>query len=284
MYKIFFLGIVGIVLVSSCGESSTNKQNQASIDSSEIVINKSSTEKLIDTEQVCIDCAAQSNGEFVICGKNEAKEVLTQDFSQLWLGNDNILGFIGSNYQRIKVYFLSIKKTSDSTYEAHGVTSVKNNICNFNGLIHIKCLFENTYLPEDGTEEKYSYVERGVKKRGFLLAKYKFCEDEHVNSTGIFEGELTTYWYLDKYGKLQYNDIEGYGDGYCNNQYEGTWTSYKTGKSKICNWGDFRIPNCGDLDYGAGEFSPAPEYKDNGWSNYDEELENVELRNNWWKK
>ena len=41
-----------------------------------------------------------------------------------------------------------------------------------------------------------------------------------------------------------------------------------TGKSKICNWGDYRIPLCNDLDIGTGEFSPNPKYLKNGWSNY----------------
>jgi hypothetical protein len=32
-----------------------------------------------------------------------------------------------------------------------------------------------------------------------------------------------------------------------------------------CNWGEIRIPFCGDLDGGAGEFIPNPKYVKNGW-------------------
>ena len=42
----------------------------------------------------------------------------------------------------------------------------------------------------------------------------------------------------------------------------------KADSMKRCNWGDYRIPNCGDLDIGAGGFSPADKYLTNGWQNY----------------
>ena len=57
-------------------------------------------------------------------------------------------------------------------------------------------------------------------------------------------------------------------DGFSNNECIAIWTSYKTGKKMKCNWGDFRIPNSGRLDIGAGEFSVAEEYVKYGWENY----------------
>lgn len=48
----------------------------------------------------------------------------------------------------------------------------------------------------------------------------------------------------------------------------GTWTSYANNSSKRCNWGEFRIPYSGDLDIGAGEFSPDTKYLDKGWDTY----------------
>jgi len=65
-----------------------------------------------------------------------------------------------------------------------------------------------------------------------------------------------------------FDDIEEYSDDYRNNQFVGTWTSYKTGVKKVANWGVCRIPCSGDLDWGAAEFSPAPEYKKYGWEDY----------------
>ncbi len=57
-------------------------------------------------------------------------------------------------------------------------------------------------------------------------------------------------------------------DGFSNNQFTGSWTSYKTNASKKCNWGDYRIPECGDLDIGAGEFIVNEKYIKNGWTSY----------------
>lgn len=60
-------------------------------------------------------------------------------------------------------------------------------------------------------------------------------------------------------------------DGFQNNQFEGTWTSYKSGETKKCNWGDYRIPDCTWLngcDTGAGEFGINEKYLKNGWENY----------------
>nr|MBP6410083.1 hypothetical protein [Pseudarcicella sp.] len=57
-------------------------------------------------------------------------------------------------------------------------------------------------------------------------------------------------------------------DGFFNNQFIGSWTSYKTNTSKKCNWGDYRIPESGNLDVGAGEFSVDEKYLKNGWKNY----------------
>ena len=60
-------------------------------------------------------------------------------------------------------------------------------------------------------------------------------------------------------------------DGFQNNQFQGTWTSYKTAISKKCNWGDYRIPECNwknGCDQGAGEFSINEKYSKNGWENY----------------
>ena len=62
-------------------------------------------------------------------------------------------------------------------------------------------------------------------------------------------------------------------DNFDNNGFVGHWTSYRTGKSKICHWGDFRIPDCGDLDQGVGGFIPNPKYLRRGWQSfYDSEM------------
>ena len=68
-----------------------------------------------------------------------------------------------------------------------------------------------------------------------------------------------------KDGSLHIDDIDCYSDSYCNNLYSGIWISYRSHRTKPCGWGQWRIPNCGDLDEGAAEFSVNPKYKANGW-------------------
>ena len=91
--------------------------------------------------------------------------------------------------------------------------------------------------------------------------------DYHDSQTGsgVFTGYLLFYWYETNDGKFVYDDIDSHSDSYCNNQYAGTWKSNKTKKSKPCAWGQYRVPNSGDLDIGAGDFSVNPKYAKNGW-------------------
>ncbi|GAB3740398.1 hypothetical protein GCM10027594_20360 [Hymenobacter agri] len=86
--------------------------------------------------------------------------------------------------------------------------------------------------------------------------------------SGVFNGVLLSRWYIDKKGNLRYDDIESFGDGFSNNQFVGTWTNHKGDKTLRCNWGDYRIPNAGSFDIGAGEFSPDPKFITNGWQRY----------------
>jgi hypothetical protein len=106
---------------------------------------------------------------------------------------------------------------------------------------------------------------RSARREGFILADYELREKPGQPKAGIFQGVARTNWYVDKNDQLHYDELYGAGDGYCNNQFVGTWTSYATQKTLRCNWGDYRIPNSGDFDIGAGEFSPADKYLAFGW-------------------
>ncbi len=98
-----------------------------------------------------------------------------------------------------------------------------------------------------------------------MLADYELRENPGQLKSGVFRGVTRINWYVDKQNRLHYDDVYGQGDGYCNNQFVGTWTSYTTKQTLRCNWGDYRIPNSGDFDMGAGEFSPADKYLAYGW-------------------
>jgi len=94
---------------------------------------------------------------------------------------------------------------------------------------------------------------------------------------------------IDRNGRLQYDEVMVGADGWRNNQFAGTWTSYRTKASKPASWGDSRIPVAGDLDIGAGEFSPDEKYLAHGWQSYHDAYVGqnkralAEERRQWWR-
>ena len=221
--------------------------------------------------------------------KTEYKDSLTQyDFGKLWTETKNniVYGFIGANYQRIRIKIISItKRNNTNIYDVNGKSMVKNNICTFHGTITISSI--KIYKVQHwGVDDEYK--NKGIKKQGVLFANYYFEEDSIQNHSGIFEGIIYTSWYIDRLGALKYDDIEKYSDIYTNNEFIGTWKEYKTTKKLVCNWGDYRIPNCGDLDIGAGNFSPNDKYLEFGWQTYRDaykgkaQAKQVEEKQ-WWK-
>ena len=216
--------------------------------------------------------------------------ILKYDLSQLWISDSNtsIFGFIGDNYQRMRVKILSVEKDKNNpdTYFVTGKSMVKNNINRFSGTIKItkaRILKEGTWGVED------DYQGQGIKNIGLLFADYNFSEDKSQLGSGVFQGILLTYWLIDKNDKIEYDNVEDLADAYFNNQFLGTWKSYKTGAVKTANWGDSRIPMSGDLDLGAGEFMPDKKYWKFGWQNYvdayfkDNKKALLEEERQWWK-
>lgn len=168
------------------------------------------------------------------------------------------IGYIDDNYQRFYIHYITITKSKDNPYQykVFGKTKVKDNICSFNGTITVR----KAMLYKESDDPRY--------KQGSVICDVVFYEDSTQFSSGVIKGTLTSEFYLDKKGKLHYDALVFGADGFSNNECRATWTSYKTGKSKKCNWGDFRIPDSGDFDIGAGEFSVADKYVKNGWENY----------------
>jgi hypothetical protein len=196
--------------------------------------------------------------------ENLKNDFLKYDFSTLMVPRQEFLGYIGSDYRRIKIFFSSVVKDSsnEDTYEIKGISLVGNNKCDFSGTIKISQV--RTYkIMHFGLDNKYE--NRGLKSQGVLIGDYEFEENPNQNHSGIFKGVMTLNWYLDKFEILHYDNIECYSDNYKNNQYIGTWSEYNSNSYKICNWGEMRIPFSGDLDIGAAEFSPNSKYFDKGW-------------------
>lgn len=202
---------------------------------------------------------------------NYYSNIKNYDLSKLWTGDKLIngpekitfpepLGFIGDNFQRFYIHYTSITKSKDNPYVYHvtGKTRVKNNICHFTGQIQVikALLYKEPEWPEFGNY-----------KSGKITSVVTLYEDSTQNGSGVIKGTLISNFYLDK-GSLLYNTITFGMDGFSNNECTGTWTSYKTGKSKKCNWGDYQIPESDKLDNGTSEFMAADEYLNNGWENY----------------
>ena len=211
------------------------------------------------------------------------------DFSPIWLERNNaIVGFIGDdNYQRLKIKPITIVKSDDdpAKYYVYGKSMVKTNICPFIGeikLLNVRQINIDANVKQNLFEE---YKDEGENAKRFLapeyvlIAQYSFFEDSKTKGSGKFEGVLKTNFYIYK-DTVFYNDLRmEIADNYNNNQFVGVWTSYTTGKSKICNWGEFRIPYAQKLDIGAGEFMPNPIYYPYGWASYKKSNEELE----WWK-
>jgi hypothetical protein len=143
-------------------------------------------------------------------------------------------------------------------YFVYGKTKVKNVICSFQGVLTIK--EAKLYVETD-------WIDNTIKQ-GCVVCDVQFFEDKKQNSTGFIKGTLTSSFIIDKNNKMEYDAIMLVADGYSNNEFVGNWTSYKTGKSKKCNWGDYRIPESHELDVGTGEFMIDEKYKNNGWEDY----------------
>jgi hypothetical protein len=182
----------------------------------------------------------------------------------LLIPETEFLGYIGNEYQRIYIEFTSIRKDEfkPGTYEVIGYSIVHNNKCDFTGTLKIEQIreFKQMHFGVDNM-----YEDAGFKSQGLLIGKYIFEENPEQSHVGIFEGIITLWWYIDKDGNIQFDDLETYSDSYRNNQYVGTWTEYGKSKGKVCNWGEYRIPFSGELDIGAAEFSVDPKYLNKGW-------------------
>jgi len=141
------------------------------------------------------------------------------DFSEIWTKFQHArYGFIGKNYQRIQIYFISFTKNlyNPRQYLVYGKSKVGNNICIFSGTI---TLLHARY---------YKKPEVDTLKQGFLLSKCEFFEHAKYRNAGVFKGILKSRWYITPKGKLKYDYLTREADGFNNNGFVGTWKNYKS--------------------------------------------------------
>lgn len=201
---------------------------------------------------------------------NKKSDYLHFDFSKLLIPKHPVLGFIGTDYRRVRINLTSVIKDKQKAdnYNVVGFSLVDGNRCDFSGKIIIDQIREYKIM-HFGVDNIYK--SKGLKSQGVLIGSYTFKENPDQKGSGIFQGVLTLNWYIDKDGLLKYDDIELLSnDSYKNSQYVGRWTKYGLTSGKVCNWGEFRIPYSGKLDIGDGEFLPNPLYRKNGWNDYKE--------------
>lgn len=129
---------------------------------------------------------------------------------------------------------------------------VKNNVDEFTGTLKISNIRQLKHMSYGADDE---YKNKGFKGQYLILADYTFSENKDQPHSGIFKGICESDFYLDKKSQVRYDDIElGSSDRFKNNQFIGQWLAYNGRIVKRCNWGDFRIPNSGQFDIGAGDF------------------------------
>lgn len=188
-------------------------------------------------------------------------------FAPIWLrpATNDQLGFIGPDYRRLRLKLLTVRPVAGQPgqYTVTGKSKVDANVADFEGTLRVLHVRAKKDRPRTLDDEPPIAVRSGI-----VLAEYELRERREQAGTGVFRGLLHARWYQDKAGQLYYDDLLLHADSYANNQGVGTWQSYRSGQTKRCNWGSYRIPNAGDLDQGAAEFSPTDKYLAQGWQQY----------------
>lgn len=170
------------------------------------------------------------------------------------------IGFIGEDFQRFYIHYTSVKKDArqPQLYHVTGKTRVKDYICSFAGWIRI----DSVTSIKDTDQRDFFPNAMSVH------STIQLYEDSSTWGSGVISAQMNTFCYRGSHGAIVYDTHDFVVDGFSNNLCTGMWASYRNGKCKRCNWGDFRIPGSGGLDVGAGEFAVAEKYVANGWESY----------------
>ena len=177
----------------------------------------------------------------------------------------NFLGFIGTNYKRLRITFSSIKKSEKNkdVYEVEGFSTVMNkNKRTFKGTFSLLSHYKFTEPADDDPP-----LPKKGEVEGFSTFSYQLAEDKNLTATGVFKGKMIVMW-LKKVNAAPVYFLPFNRDGERNYQFFGTWTSYKTKKTSVASWGEYRIPCSGDFDLGDGDFGPNPKYWQYGWEEF----------------
>jgi len=202
----------------------------------------------------------------VSCGHATAKheneklpDVESIDISELLGKEKEFFGMIGDDVQKMGIVFLSTTRISETEYEVIGKSKVKNNICDFKGVI------ETQYVVESDLDEEYREVGYADGK---VIGKYRFYEDKNQTHTGIFEGNFEIYWVYQDDNTIGLADLWYTVSDY-NAIFNGEWRNYQTGSIKKACWSNYRGCYPRSFRSDGPDVIPPTEYRSKGWFEVD---------------
>ena len=220
-----------------------------------LVIFMSSTLFAEQTSKQCFSRYLDSKAHFINDDKFDKF-----DFSGILADSrTKFLGYIGADYHRLHINFSNVKKASHTKYIVSGEYKISAEAHPFNGEIQITKIRKYTNL-NYGVDD---FMKGKINAQGIALASYILKGDGGFQA----KGQMLIKWYINSDQRLAYDDISEDEDMYANDLFCGE-CKVGNAQTKPCAWGHYRIPNSGDLDVGAGEFSPNTKYLNNGWSDF----------------
>lgn len=202
----------------------------------------------------------------------------TLDLSDIVASHDWAeLGFYGEDRYKIEFYFSEVTKDEKDPFLYHvvGKNRHKKVISEFKGTFRIDSLAQVTD-PNLDTEE---VGDMGVQRIYSANGKFTLAEDSLKKYSGRFTGKVQMDFGAYDKAPIElwyFSETPNKGSGI---RYDGTWTSYKTGKSKPVIWSKdlFRFANdiLKDFSIGERDVEINEKYRKLGWDNF---WENEE----WW--
>jgi hypothetical protein len=202
----------------------------------------------------------------------------TLDLSDIVASHDWAeLGFYGEDRYKIEFYFSEVTKDEKDPFLYHvvGKNRHKKVISEFKGTFRIDSLAQVTD-PNLDTEE---VGDMGVQRIYSANGKFTLAEDSLKKYSGRFAGKMQMDFGAYDKAPIElwyFSETPNKGSGI---RYDGTWTSYKTGKSKPVIWSKdlFRFANdiLEEFSIGERDVEINEKYRKLGWDNF---WENDE----WW--
>lgn len=195
------------------------------------------------------------------CYTEATQENIKSDYCQLWHGR-TFQGTIGDDNQRIEIRFIEISKDSESYFKYHvkGKSRVKNNVCDFQGIMIVDQIMLLDEARRGGNEPDLS--------EGIIYGAYVLNENPDQKHVGRFTGDFKTMFDKSPSG-FNLNNAWFGQDGF--NSFMGTWASYTKAESRYCSWG-VQIPPSKNDDlfkhYDNEFYLFNSRYMGSGWKTY----------------